>query len=267
MSRNRKFGDRKVNLPANAMNKMETQLDSPTTGIANRSFGHSKASSRYDSAGATRRDRYDRAWLLLKWAGTGKRILEVGCSTGYMSRLLVQQNCCVTGVEVDPEAAERARAHCKEVFIRDLNTSDWITGIPEQAFDVILLGDVLEHLIDPVAVLAQTRRLLDTDGSAVISVPNVVHWFTRLKVLLGQFDYAPAGTLDHTHLRFFTVKTAREMIDAAGFQIAGFHPAIGGRLSGRIRPVWQSLARIMPGLFAYQLLFEAKKLRDPETNS
>ncbi len=228
-------------------------------GIAGRTIGYSKASSRYEPESVTRADMFDRSRILLDWVGNGKRVLEVGCSTGFMSRLMVERNCIVTGIEVDAEAAERARRYCEDVHVLDLNRCDWIKDIGEKTFDVVLLGDVLEHLADPARVLREIEGVLTADGSLVISLPNVVHWATRFKVLLGRFDYQPWGTLDHTHLRFFTLKTARELIESAGYRIIRFHPAFGGRMSGHARPIWQVLARSMPGLFAYQFLFEARR--------
>jgi len=118
---------------------------------------------------------------------------------------------------------------------------------------------VLEHLVDPARVLDQIDYFLSTNGYLVISLPNIVHWETRLKVLMGKFDYQAWGTLDHTHLRFFTLTNARELIESAGYRIIRFHPTFGGRMSGYARPVWRLLARSMPGLFAYQFLFEARK--------
>lgn len=221
-------------------------------------FGHSKASARYDSGRTMPLDAYDRTWLLLEWVGTNKRVLEVGCSTGYMSRLMAARNCIVTGIEIDPKAAECARAHCRDVHVRDLNAPDWTLGLPTGAFDVVLFGDVLEHLIDPTGALHGIKEFLASDGAVVISLPNVVHWVTRLKLLCGQFNYESWGTLDHTHLRFYTVKTARELIENAGYRITRFHPAFGGSLSGYARPIWQLLARWFPGIFAFQLLYEAK---------
>ena len=227
--------------------------------VAGRTIGHSKASLRYDPEGVVRCDAFDRTKILLDWVGNGKRVLEVGCSTGFMSRLMVERNCVVTGIEVDAEAAERARRYCEGVHVLDLNGCDWIKSIHKKAFDVVLLGDVLEHLADPARVLRQVGDVLSTEGSLVISLPNVVHWATRFKVLMGQFDYQPWGTLDHTHLRFFTLKTARELIESAGYRIIRFHPVFGGRMSGYARPVWRVLARATPRLFAYQFLFEARK--------
>ena len=221
----------------------------------------SRESSRYNTVIPDydrRPDVYSRTWILLEWVGTRKRVLELGCSTGYMSRYMTQKrDCSVTGIEVDAAAAAQAGEYCREILVRDLNRLGWTLGLPKRAFDVILMGDVLEHLVDPPQVLIQTRALLDSNASLVICLPNVVHWSTRLKILFGRFDYESIGTLDHTHLRFYTVKTAREMIESAGYRITKFHPAIGGRLSGHARPVWQTLARWFPGVFAFQLLYEA----------
>jgi hypothetical protein len=114
--------------------------------------------------------------------------------------------------------------------------------------------------VNPDKALRAVRTLLRPSGCLLLSLPNVVHWITRLEVFLGRFNYERAGTLDSTHLRFFTLKTARALIEEAGYRITAFHPAIGGRLANRARPVWQWLANRLPGLFAYQLLFEAKSL-------
>jgi len=214
-------------------------------------------SSRYAPQNA-RLDKYSRNRILIEWVGCGKCVLEVGCSTGYMSQFMKGRNCAVTGVEVDADAARYAADYCEEVHVLDLNSPEWITRFSENRFEVVLLGDVLEHLVNPARVLSQTRKILSPNGSLVISLPNIVHWETRVNVLLGQFNYESCGTLDHTHLRFFTLKTAQELIESAGYRIVRFHPAIGGRMTGHLRPIWQMLAKMLPGLFAFQFLFEVK---------
>lgn len=205
---------------------------------------------------------YDRTWVLLDWVGKGKRVLELGCSTGYMSKYMAhKQNCCVTGIEIDGVAAQEAAKFCRQVLVRDLNNPDRFAGLEQKKFDVVLMGDVLEHLADPRGILLQIRELLDRNAKIIICLPNVLHWITRLKMLLGRFDYEAGGTLDHTHLRFFTVKTARQLIESAGYRILRRHSAFGGRLSGHVQPVWRRLATWFPGLFAFQLLYEAEPLQ------
>jgi methionine biosynthesis protein MetW len=212
------------------------------------------------------RDPYSRTWTLLEWIGRGKRVLELGCATGFMSRYLVQRRgCSVVGIEVDPKAAAEAKAYCSDVLVEDLNSSNWVTRLSDRSFDVAVMGDVLEHLVIPERVLTNLYPLLAKEGRLVISLPNIVHWLTRLKILFGQFNYEPYGILDHTHLRFYTPKTARHIIEGCGYEVTRFHAVPGGRLSGHGRPVWQWLAQRAPNLFAYQMLFEARKKSSPET--
>jgi 2-polyprenyl-3-methyl-5-hydroxy-6-metoxy-1,4-benzoquinol methylase len=220
----------------------------------------SRTSSRYEASGAMREYKYDRTRILLDWVGTKKRVLEVGCSTGYISRLLVERKCDVTGVEVDPVAAERARAHCKDVFVLDLNSPSWLESLSDRRYEVVLLADVLEHLVDPWRVLREIAGLLEGGGSLVVSLPNLVYLVTRAKIALGEFNYTSTGILDHTHLRFFTLKTARDLIESSGYRITRFRAAVGGgRLNARVRLVLELFARFAPGVFAYQMLFEAKR--------
>jgi SAM-dependent methyltransferase len=211
-------------------------------------------SSRYETV--PRDDRFDRAHLLQKFVGSNCRVLELGCSTGYISRLLKQSGCRVVGVESDRSAAHSAASICDKVILADLNGSAWTEQLEEQ-FDVVLMGDVLEHLVQPDAVLRTVRQLLLPGGVVIISLPNIVHWSQRLKTLLGRFDYQSVGLLDYTHLRFFTVRTAMALIENSGYRIVDFHPIIGGRFSTRFRFFWQGLANLRPNLFGFQLLFRA----------
>lgn len=212
-------------------------------------------SARYEKADAL--DRFDRDVIILRHVGNGKRVLELGCSTGYITRRLLQQNCTVTAIENDCEAAGAASKTGAAVLNRDLNSPDWDAGLNPE-YDVVLMGDVLEHLVNPCLVMRQVRPLLRDGGYAVVCLPNVVHWLTRLQIGFGQFNYQLVGTLDATHLRFFTTYSARCMVEEAGYRVVKFDPVIGGRMSGHFRPIWQLLARLRPGLFAYQLLFSAQ---------
>ena len=213
------------------------------------------SSSRYETT--PRQDRFDRAYLLQRFVGKNRRVLEFGCSTGYISRLLKQHGCSVVGVELDGEAAELAASVCDQVLVVDLNSNTWSQPVKGQ-FDSVLMGDVLEHLVCPDQVLRSVRPFLLPDGEVIISLPNIVHWTQRIKILFGQFNYQPTGLLDETHLRFFTLRSARALIENSGYRIVDFHPIIGGHLSSHFRFLWQALANIWPNLFGYQLLFRIR---------
>ena len=88
---------------------------------------------------------------------------------------------------------------------------------PEGAFDVIVYADILEHMVDPAYVLRAQRRWLSPHGYAIVSIPNVAFAGIRLHLLLGRFDYKDFGILDRTHLRFYTLKTAKTLLGHGGY--------------------------------------------------
>jgi 2-polyprenyl-3-methyl-5-hydroxy-6-metoxy-1,4-benzoquinol methylase len=149
--------------------------------------------------------------------GSNKRVLDVGCSTGYLARTLSASGNRVWGVEYDAAAAAEARPHLERVVVGDLEALDLVAEFGEAAFDVVLFGDVLEHLRDPLPVLRQARPLLAPGGSVVISVPNVAHGDVRMALLLGRFRYTKLGLLDETHTRFFTRESLDVFLRDAGF--------------------------------------------------
>jgi 2-polyprenyl-3-methyl-5-hydroxy-6-metoxy-1,4-benzoquinol methylase len=129
-------------------------------------------------------------------------MLEVGCSSGYLGASLVARGHRVTGVEPDPASATAAARVLSEVWNGGLD--DYLAAHPDARFDVLLFGDVLEHLVDPIDALRQSLPRLREGGSVVISLPNIAHGSVRAMLLEGRFDYDERGILDHTHLRFFT---------------------------------------------------------------
>ncbi len=152
--------------------------------------------------------------------GRDKRVLEFGCSIGYVSKVLVQRGCRVVGIELDPEAATEARAYCDRVIVGDLDVLDLAEALSvDDQFDVILFQDVLEHLRDPASALLQARGVLSDEGYAVISFPNVAHGSVRLSLMLGVFEYESLGILDETHLRFFTRDSMKRLLADCGYAV------------------------------------------------
>jgi O-antigen biosynthesis protein len=152
--------------------------------------------------------------------GRNKRVLELGCSFGYVSEALQKRGCAVTGIEMDPAAAERADEFCERVVVGDLDTIDLRAELGDARFDVALCGDVLEHLRDPVAVLRQIRALLAPEGYVVASIPNVAHGAIRLALMQERFEYRDLGLLDQTHIHLFTRHSIEEAFRDAGLVIA-----------------------------------------------
>lgn len=217
-------------------------------------------SSRYEIS--NNGDRFSRNHLFIEEARKYRSILECGCSTGFLSRQLAA-GARVVGIEIDTEAAEKARQFCARVLSLDLNRPDWSNAVSER-FDLVTYGDVLEHLLEPQAVLRETRNVLAPGGRVLISLPNIAYWTMRVKLLMGRFEYESMGLLDYTHLRFFTFHTACKMIEQAGYRIVRFHPVMGGRVTGHFRPMWQRLTNLFPNSMAFQMLFLVEPVADTD---
>jgi 2-polyprenyl-3-methyl-5-hydroxy-6-metoxy-1,4-benzoquinol methylase len=157
---------------------------------------------------------------VIRLVGERKRILEVGCATGYMAKVLAEQfGCSITGVELDGEAASSARRFCQSVIVGDVESLDFERTLDGDSFDVVICADVLEHLRNPAATLARLRKLLAPSGYLIASIPNIAHVSVITDLIRGHFDYRPLGLLDSTHLRFFTRETLYACFEAAGMAI------------------------------------------------
>jgi 2-polyprenyl-3-methyl-5-hydroxy-6-metoxy-1,4-benzoquinol methylase len=155
--------------------------------------------------------------LMMSLVGANKRVLDVGCSTGYLAKALTDRGNVVSGIEYDQASADKARPFLADLVVGDLEDPSIFDSFADGSFDVAVFGDVLEHLRDPLPVLRRARRLLAPGGSVVISVPNVAHGDVRLSLLAGRFDYRDTGLLDETHVRFFTRQNLDRFLRDAGF--------------------------------------------------
>lgn len=164
--------------------------------------------------------------MMLRMVGRDCRVLEFGCATGGMTRALRAQGCTVVGVEIDAEAAEGARRFAEAVQVCDLDRERISERLPGERFDVILFGDVLEHLRDPQLSLGDAMQLLAADGRVVISVPNMAHGDVRLALLEGQVPYADLGLLDRTHRHWFTRDNLLALLKASGLSVVDWQRTV-----------------------------------------
>ncbi|MFN8035243.1 MAG: class I SAM-dependent methyltransferase [Acidimicrobiia bacterium] len=158
--------------------------------------------------------------LTVEKVGWDKRVLDVGCASGYLGAALARRGCRVVGIELDAMDAAEAKNVLDDVVIGDVEEMDLVTAFGEGSFDVVVLADILEHLKDPTRVLRQARAILRPGGFVVASIPNVAHGSVRLALLHGEFTYQPTGLLDETHLRWFTRRSVEELFRDCGFVIA-----------------------------------------------
>jgi 2-polyprenyl-3-methyl-5-hydroxy-6-metoxy-1,4-benzoquinol methylase len=181
------------------------------------------------------------------------RVLDVGCGTGTTGQLLrARHPSRLVGMEINPEVAHEAEPFYDEVLVGPAET---LLANLEGPFDTILCYDVLEHLVDPWALLSQLAELSAPGARLHVSVPNARHVSLMVDVMLrGTFGYQAYGHRDDTHLRWFTPRDIERAVDQAGFDIIGrSHPPIsrerralaaltGGRSTEFLVVQWQVLA-------------------------
>jgi 2-polyprenyl-3-methyl-5-hydroxy-6-metoxy-1,4-benzoquinol methylase len=207
--------------------------------------------------------------LFLRAAGTGQHLLEIGCGEGFFAAKLAERGNVVTGVDVlaEPKHRDAFDRYVPADLSRGFGPA--LESLKGRRYDKILLMDVLEHLEKPEQLLRECLELMDPQTRLLVSVPNVANFTVRLSLLFGQFNYTERGILDKTHLRFFTRKTARKMLEACGFTIErqsvtvipvelvlGLSPQ--NPLVRLLTTLLYGVTRLMPGLFAYQLVYWVK---------
>ncbi len=195
--------------------------------------------------------------LLVGAIGERKRVLDIGCASGYLGHVLQSRQCDTVGIEINPKAAEDARKYCSRVIVADLDAAPIQDLVGDDTFDVIVFADILEHLRNPLRLLDDARALLREGGYAVISLPNIAHGAVRLALLNGSFDYQELGILDDTHMRFFTRKSAEELFLAAGYRLEDI---------GRTKVPLFSESNLVPGVREQDFSADAIAAirRDPE---
>lgn len=233
--------------------------------------------------------------LLRLWGDRrGLSVLDVGCGFATTSKHIQELGNEVTGIEESEEAVTKARTRIGSVIQGDLQMVDQIADrLGGRRFDAIILADVLEHLPWPAGVLRSYLRFLEDDGRVIVSLPNVGLWSVRLSLLTGRFQYQDTGVLDRTHLRFFTRRSARELLGNAGLSVVKttynpglvrpFVPLLKKLMAGKgenqkghdpeailnspafktylktVHPVESGVARLWPSLLAFQMVFEARR--------
>jgi predicted TPR repeat methyltransferase len=196
--------------------------------------------------------------------GPGLRLLDLGAAGGHLGRAVRDRCAYLAGVEPDTGLPAAAREGYDDWRAADaLSCGDW-----PSPFDAVVCADVLEHLPRPEALLERIRGWLRPGGTLLASLPNVANVTVRAALLAGRFPYADRGILDRTHLRFYTRRTASELLDANGFSVRSVRatampyelalPRLGDApWRGPVRALSSASARVWPTLFGYQFVIES----------
>ena len=182
------------------------------------------------------------------------RVLDVGCGNGSQLTLpLARRGFKVTGVDTHAPSIEHARRDA-----RDLLKARFVCGRVEdldpELFDVVILSEVLEHVPEPLALLAASARYLSDDGIMIVTVPNgfgefeIDSWLFRklrgqriVDALYKKEREPVAATDNHAdgHVQFFTRRRLLRLFEQCSLSV--FRQGAGSFLAGPI--VGHTLAR------------------------
>jgi SAM-dependent methyltransferase len=163
--------------------------------------------------------------FLLAHVRAGDRVLDLGAGDGAFAAELRGVGCDVVAVDVADEALRRARERVPGIDAR-LAAEGGPLPLDEDAVDVVWAGEVLEHVADVVGLLAEVRRVLRWGGTLLVTTPY--HGRVSLAVLA----LRPGAIEEHfdpraDHLRYFTARSLRGVLEDAGFADVRIE-AVGG---------------------------------------
>ena len=138
-------------------------------------------------------------------------VLDIGAGNGMLGRVLKRAGKQVTIDAIEPNtfAAKLAEPFYRSVY--QGYAQEHCQMIRATRYDYIVLADVIEHVPDPAAFLSDIIQNLPDTSKLIVSIPNIAFGGVRLALLNGAFDYVDSGLLERTHLRFFTLASARRL--------------------------------------------------------
>jgi len=190
--------------------------------------------------------------ILFHWCRNAVAVLDVGCGCGHMGKALHDhKHCRCSGIEYDRsnrKVAEKLGVY-EEIADTDLNhLTPQSLAAWRGKFDTVIMGDVLEHLLDARAALVGIKECLNPKGELLISIPNISHASIKAGLMLDQFRYSDIGLLDRSHLHFFTAENVAELMSNAGLEIV---EATGTVLSVKGFTDGAAFARLDPAIRQY----------------
>ena len=207
---------------------------------------------------------------IIKMAPSHQNILDIGCFSGdLLNRVKINQKVSNSYFGADLDNYLSKEFSFIEFCLLDFNDKNLAKVFGNKKFDIVILGDILEHLVNPWNALRNIEQIIQDSSRILVSIPNSGHWYFRLKILFGKIEYTNNGLFDKTHLRFFTKKSSKELINDSKFEILDLNYSslpwenlFKGGLGTKVLSIIERLFILLrPQLFAYQFIFLVKPAR------
>ena len=185
-----------------------------------------------------------------------RRVLEVGCAEGrFAGNYLPGTE--VWGVEPS-QAAEQAAKVLHRAFAGTFEQC--AAELPEGYFDLLVINDVIEHMPDDAGFLKAVQAKLAPGAMVMGSIPNMRYWpVLRALIFQGEWRYTDEGVLDRTHLRFYTQRSFRRLLEDNGFSVVRFGGINNGLSRSRRFWLWLFSAGRLDDVGYLQFAFLAQR--------
>lgn len=175
--------------------------------------------------------------------GKRGRVLDVGCTTGYVSSPLKAKGHYVVGIDIAEKAIIEAARVLDEAYVVDIEQYPWPPSVVTQPYDLIIVSEVIEHVFNQAALLGELKKMLAPGGYILITTPNLLIWSERIKMLLGIYENTDQG-----HIRMLSYRNFLKLCKETGFSVIAENHVW--------KPHWCNyIDRILsPNIFAYQIV-------------
>lgn len=190
---------------------------------------------------------------ILNLAGqlTGKRILDLGCASGYLAKELKQSDNFIAGIDISNKYEDQLKAELDYFAVVNVEIDQWPQDFFENKFDLIICAEILEHLFDQDGFLIKLKQILSPGGEIIISTPNFLIWNNRIRMFLGQYSEKEIF-FDSGHIHLLSYNGLLEKLQQTGFKVVSEDHVWYPNKLEKIKSI------LSPNLFVFQSVIKMK---------
>jgi len=183
---------------------------------------------------------------------SNKRILDVGCASGYLAKELKRDDNFVAGVDISEKFKDQLENELDQFVVMDVESDNWPKEFTDNKFDLIIAAEILEHEFDQDGFLKKLKSILSPEGEIIITTPNFLVWNNRLRMLFGQYGKKEV-LYDEGHIKLLSYDGLKKKLKDNGFRVMIedniWYPNKIEKLKNILSPnlfVYQAVIRIKP---------------------
>jgi len=184
---------------------------------------------------------------------TNKKILDIGCASGYLSQELKQADNYVVGIDISATNLAKISSAIDKTLVLDIENDAWPESFTKNKFDVIIMAEIIEHLFDQDNLLKKLKQILQSSGFIILTTPNFLTWNNRLRMLFGKYGDKEI-LYDKSHINLLSYVGLKKKLNQHNFKII------------QENNLWypnylEKIKNILPAnLFVFQSIFKIKMI-------